>query len=258
MVYTGDRQVSQAMIDLARATAFVTGAGSGIGQGIATALLQREAKVIVCDRDAARLERFTEQWPEKALAWPLDVGDGPAVAALPEALAEGWREVDVVVNCAGHDIGGRRPFYQAEVDKYAGIIDTNVVGLIRVSHAFARSMVARGCGHIINLGSYLGLRTVKTASAYAASKHAVHGLSETLRLDFAGTGVRVTEICPGRVRTGFAAARAGNQAAADKFYDEVGECLSPQDIANAVVYAVEQPAHVAVTQISIMPAGQAV
>ena len=246
------------MIELGRATAFVTGAGSGIGQGIATALLQRGTRVVVCDREADRLEHLTRQWPEKTLAWQLDVGDGPAVAALPEARGDDWRDVDVVVNCAGHDVGGRRPFYEAEVDKYAGIIDTNVVGLMRISHAFARSMVARGCGHIITLGSYLGLRTVKTASAYAASKHAVHGLNETLRLDFAGTGVRVTEICPGRVRTGFAAARAGDQAAADKFYDEVGECLSPQDIANAVIYAVEQPANVSVTQISIMPSSQAV
>ena len=250
--------MSQPMIDLSQATAFVTGAGSGIGQGIAQALLAKGAKVVVADRDGARLSALVDAWPDTALAWELDVGDGPKVAALPAALPAGWGDVDVVVNCAGHDIGGRRPFYEAEVDKYAGIIDTNVVGLIRVTHAFAKPMVAKGRGHIINLGSYLGLRTVPTASAYAASKHAVHGLNETLRLDFAGTGVRVTEICPGRVRTGFAAARAGNQAAADKFYDEVGECLSPEDIANAVIYAVEQPAHVVVTQLAIMPSSQAV
>ena len=82
-------------------------------------------------------------------------------------------------------------------------------------------------------------------------------MSETLRLDFVGTGVRVTEICPGRVRTGFAAARAGDQAVADAFYDQVGECLTPQDIANAVIYAVSQPAHVVVAQLVIMPSSQA-
>ena len=121
---------------------------------------------------------------------------------------------------------------------------------------FAQGMVARRQGHIVNLGSYLGIRAVRTACAYTASKHAVHGLSETLRLDFVGTGIRVTEICPGRVRTSFAAARAGSQAAANAFYDEVGECLSPVDIANAVIYALSQPAHVVVSRLVIMPPSQ--
>ena len=238
--------------------AFVTGAGSGIGQGIAFALLNRGARVVVSDRAADRLGTLTEAFPQTALSWPLDVSDGAAVMELTSALPEDWRGVNVVVNCAGHDVGGRRLFYEAKADDYAGIIETNVTGLIRVSHAFAPAMVEAGRGHIVNLGSYMGLRVVRTASAYAASKHAVHGLSETLRLDFAGTGVRVTEICPGRVRTGFAAARAGNQAAADAFYDEVGQCLSPEDIASAVIYALEQPPHVVVSQIAIMPSDQAV
>ena len=245
-------------INLDGAVALVTGAGSGIGQGIAIALLEQGAQLIACDRDAARLEAFAAKWPSgRVLSCPLDVGDAALVAGLPASLPAQWQNVDVVVNCAGHDIGGRRPFYEADPDQYAAIIDTNVVGLIRVSHAFAQGMVARGRGHILNLGSYLGIRAVRTASAYTASKHAVHGLSETLRLDFVGTGVRVTEICPGRVRTGFAAARAGDQAVADAFYDQVGECLSPQDIANAVIYAVSQPAHVVVAQLVIMPSSQA-
>lgn len=249
--------MSEAHVQLESAVALVTGAGSGIGRAIAEAFLTRGAQLIACDRDAARLETLAAKWPhERVLCRTLDVGDASAVAGLPATLPAPWQEVDVVVNCAGHDVGGRRPFYEADPEQYAAIIDSNVVGLIRVTHAFARAMVARRKGHIVNLGSYLGLRAVRTASAYAASKHAVHGLSETLRLDFAGTGVRVTEICPGRVRTGFAAARAGNQAAADAFYDEVGECLTPKDIANAVIYAVSQPAHVVVAQLVIMPAAQ--
>ena len=244
--------MTQAPASLEPTTAFVT----GIGRGIATALLERGARVIACDQDGRRLESLVANWPERSLPWQLDVGDRQAVAGLPSALGPGWSGVDVVVNCAGHDVGGRRPFHEADMDQYAGIIDTNVVGLMRISHAFAPGMVERGRGHIVNLGSYLGIRTVATASAYAASKHAVHGLSETLRLDFAGTGVRVTEICPGRVRTNFALARAGNQADADAFYDQVGDCLSPADIAAAVLYALEQPPHVVVSQLVIMPASQ--
>lgn len=251
--------MTQTRIGLDDATALVTGAGSGIGQAIANALLEAGARVIACDRQASRLDDFAGKWPEdRVLNCPLDVSDGPTVAALPETLPRQWREVGIVVNCAGHDIGGRRLFHEADADKYAAIIETNVIGLIRVSHAFAKGMVARKQGHIVNLGSYMGLRTVRTASAYAASKHAVHGLSETLRQDFAGTGVRITEICPGRVRTDFAAARAGSQQAADAFYDEVGECLTPQDIANAVIYALSQPAHVVVAQLLIVPSSQVV
>ncbi|MFT5450109.1 MAG: 3-hydroxy acid dehydrogenase/malonic semialdehyde reductase [Gammaproteobacteria bacterium] len=249
--------MTQTQIGPDGAVALVTGAGSGIGQAIANALLDAGARVIACDREASRLDAFAEKWPEdRVFSCPLDVSDGPTVAALPETLPQQWRKVDIVVNCAGHDIGGRRLFHEADADQYAAIIETNVIGLIRVSNAFAKGMVARKQGHIVNLGSHLGLRAVRTASAYTASKHAVHGLSETLRQDFAGTGVRITEICPGRVRTGFAAARAGSQEAADAFYDEVGECLTPQDIANAVIYAVSQPAHVVIAQLFIMPSSQ--
>ena len=93
-------------------------------------------------------------------------------------------------------------------------------------------------------------------STYTASKHAVHGFSDCLRKDFSGSGVRVTEICPGRVRTNFGYARAETESEADAFYDSVGECLAPDDVANAIVYALEQPAHVVVSQLMLIPADQ--
>jgi len=91
---------------------------------------------------------------------------------------------------------------------------------------------------------------------YSSSKHAVHGFSESLRLDFAGTGIRVTEILPGLVRTDFALNRWGDKARADAFYDDFGVCLTPEDIARSVLFALRQPPHVVISQLVVVPSGQ--
>jgi 3-hydroxy acid dehydrogenase / malonic semialdehyde reductase len=243
------------MIELNGAVALVTGAGSGIGLAVCNALQGRGMKVVGSDIDSGRLDAFGDG-AGASLAWPLDVGDAEAVAALPDALPEAWRAVEVLVNCAGHDIGGRQPFANGDADLYAGIIETNLIGTIRVTHAVARAMLERKRGHIVNIGSSAGHRTEQNTATYTASKHAIHGFSDTLRKDFAGTGVRVTEICPGRVRTNFGYARANTKAEADAHYDAVGQCLTPDDIAAGIIYALDQPPHVVVAQLHIMPADQ--
>jgi 3-hydroxy acid dehydrogenase / malonic semialdehyde reductase len=243
-------------LELSSATALVTGAGSGIGKAITQALLREGVRVVACDRDAERLEALTQEHSE-VLPWVLDVTDPAAINELPGALPLSHQQIDILVNSAGHDIGGRRAFVAGEAEKYAAIIQTNVVGLISMTLACATGMAARGLGHIINLGSTAGLRPEAMTSTYTASKHAVHGFSDCLRKDFVGTGVRVTELNPGRVRTNFGYARATTREEADQHYDAVGICLSPDDVANAVIYALRQPAHVVVAQMVIMPADQA-
>jgi NADP-dependent 3-hydroxy acid dehydrogenase YdfG len=213
--------------------------------------------VIALDRDASGFADLTGLNPGRLCTLCLDVTDAEAIAALPDSLPEGWREVDVLVNCAGHDIGGRRPFLSGEPDKYAAIIETNVVGVIRVTHALAGGMAERGRGHIVNLGSISGLRTSATMATYAASKHAIRGFTDCLRQDLTGSGVRVTEVAAGRVRTNFGYARAESKEEGDKFYDEVGECLSAEDVADAVLFALERPPHVVVSHMLLMPASQA-
>ena len=127
------------------------------------------------------------------------------------------------------------------------------MGLVRVTHKVVENMVSRNRGHIVNIGSIAGIQPYATGTIYSGSKHAVHGFSESLRLDYAGTGIRVTEILPGLVRTDFAMTRWNDDAKAAAFYDQTEQCLTPEDIAETVVFALEQPPHVVLSQIVVLP-----
>jgi len=240
----------------AGATALVTGATSGIGESIATLLAENGCRVICAGRRADKLAILGETLGSAARTLALDVTDPSSVEGLLSRLPEDWRGIDILVNNAGHDEGGRRRFDEGEADQWASIIETNVTGLIRTTHAVVPGMIARDRGHIVNIGSVAGLSPYATGTIYAASKHAVHGFSESLRLDYAGTGVRVTEILPGLVRTNFALTRWGNQERADSFYDDFGVCLAPEDIARSVLFALQQPPHVVISQLVVVPSAQ--
>ena len=233
------------------AVALVTGAGSGIGEASARRLAEAGLEVICAGRRLERVESVATAIGGHAL--DLDVTDPESVDSIEERLAAGLREIDVLINSAGHDAGGRRRFDAGSADQWAKIIETNVTGLIRVTRQVIPGMLARDRGHIVNIGSIAGLVAYKTGSIYAASKHAVHGLSESLRQDFAGTGVRVSEILPGMVRTEFALNRWKDEATAGAFYDDFGTCLEPDDIAGAVLYCLRQPPHVVISQLVVMP-----
>jgi len=105
----------------------------------------------------------------------------------------------------------------------------------------------------LNMGSIAGIKPFATVAAYVTSKYAVHGFSESLRLDYAGKGIRVCEIMPGMVRTGFAGERLGDKDAADDFYDSFGQLLAPEDIAESVLFALRQPKHVEISELVVMP-----
>jgi NADP-dependent 3-hydroxy acid dehydrogenase YdfG len=183
----------------------------------------------------------------------LDVTDAAAVKAVASVLPAEFSNPSVLVNNAGHDVGGRRLFEQGSAEQWCEIIETNVQGMIRLTHALVGGMLARGSGHIVNMGSIAGLKPYATGSAYVSSKYAVHGLSETLRLDYAGRGIRVTEIMPGLVRSGFAEQRLGDARQAQEFYDSFEQCLDPEDVARTVVFALQQPKHVEIAQLVVLP-----
>ena len=237
--------------DLAGAVALVTGAGSGIGEATARRLAEAGLDVICAGRRLEKVETAAATIGGHALE--LDVVDPESVASIEDRLPAGLREIDVLINSAGHDVGGRRRFDAGSADQWAKIIETNVTGLVRITRQVIPGMLARDRGHIVNIGSIAGLVAYKTGSIYAASKHAVHGLSESLRLDFAGTGVRVSEILPGMVRTEFALNRWKEERTAAAFYDDYGICLDPDDIARAVLYCLRQPPHVVISQLVVMP-----
>lgn len=238
------------------AVALVTGAGGGIGARVAARLGEIGCRVICSGRRLDKVEAVAASLEGRGLALALDVTDEESVASLVDRLPEDWRQVEILVNNAGHDSGGRRAFHQGSVEQWANIIETNVVGLVRVTRALIDGMRERNRGHIVNIGSIAGTRPYATGTLYSASKHAVHGFSESLRLDYVDTGIRVTEIMPGMVKTNFAANRSGDAAQAEQYYQEFGTCLDPDDVARTVVFAIQQPAHVVISQLVVVPISQ--
>jgi NADP-dependent 3-hydroxy acid dehydrogenase YdfG len=241
----------------AGAVALVTGASAGIGTAIAEALIAKGCRVVCAARRLDRLRALAERLGPSCHPFELDVSDPGSTDGLCERLPEELQAVDVLVNNAGHDIGGRERFDLGDVEHWAGTIATNVTGLMRVTAAVIPGMVARHRGHVINIGSVSGLSVYPGGTAYNASKFAVHGFSGALRADYAGSGIRVTEIMPGTVRTDFAAARLhGDDAGGDAFYEQFDDVLAPEDIARCVVFALKQPPHVAISQLVVVPASQ--
>lgn len=209
--------------------------------------------MVATARDPAKLEALSDELGAALQPLALDVTDRDAVDGLSAALPPGFDQIDILVNNAGHDTGGRRRFDVGSADQWCEIVETNVQGMIRVTHALIGGMLERGHGHIINLGSIAGLKPYATGTAYVSSKYAVHGFSETLRLDYAGRGIRITEIMPGLVRSGFATQRLGDAAQAQAFYDSFDACLQPEDVADTVAYAIAQPPHVEIAQLVVLP-----
>lgn len=231
----------------------VSGASGGIGEAICRLLIEQSYRVVGAARNESRLQQLAAELGEGFYPLVLDVADSAAVAGLQQALPRELHEIDVLVNNAGHDTGGRRLFNEGSSEQWCDIIETNVQGTIRLTRALIDGMLDRGSGHIVNMGSIAGLRPYATGTAYVSSKYAVHGFSESLRLDYVGRGIRVTEIMPGLVRTGFARQRLGDAQQAREFYDSFEQCLRPEDVANTVFYALQQPKHVEIAQLVVLP-----
>ena len=237
------------------AVALVTGASAGIGRAVATALSGRGARVICAARRQDRLEALVETLPSPALALELDISNGAAVDGLLARLPEDWRQIDILINNAGHDLGGRQPFERRDPEDVAAVIQTNVTGMMRTTLAILPGMRQRGRGHIVTIGSVNGVEWVARHSVYVASKFAVHGFTNSLRQELQGSGVRLTEVMPGLVRSEFAAARwGGDEARAEEFYARFDAALSPDDVADAVLYALDTPAHVNICDLVLRPA----
>lgn len=228
-------------------TALVTGATAGIGRACARALAGRGLDVVAVGRRSARLEALAAEIGCETLA--LDVRDRDAVYA-----ELGERDVDVLVNGAG--VGrGMESFLGATPDDLDATLATNATALVHVTRAVLPGMRARRRGHIVNIGSVAGLYPLFTA-IYGASKGAVHLFSQNLRIELLGSGVRVTELCPGRVETEFFRTAIDDPETIEKLAGGF-KLLEPEDVAAAALYAVESPWHVHVATIELMATEQA-
>ena len=235
-------------------TALVTGAAGGFGKAISAALLGQGYRVALVDRDAAALAALARDLGGDTCTLALDVTDAARVDKLPSLLPEAFRAIDVLVNNAGHDIGGRQRFDVGSIDDWSAIIETNLIGLMRVTHALLPQMVARNSGDVVNISSVSALRLVPDQAPYSASKAGVHMLTDILRGELANTGIRVTEILPGLARTGIVKSpNRRDEAKTEAYFEQFGMALDPSVIARSVVYALSQPPEVQVAQIVILP-----
>ncbi|MEE8454956.1 MAG: SDR family oxidoreductase [Limibaculum sp.] len=228
-------------------TALVTGASSGIGAAVVRKLAANGWQVHALARRAARLEALAGE--TGCIPHALDIRDGAALERLMAGLAP-----DLLVNNAGLG-AGITGLATASRDEVARTIDTNVTAVLELTRLTLPGMIARRRGHVVNLGSVAGLYPLVSA-VYGASKGAVRLLSQNLRLELRGTGVRVTEICPGRVTSEFYDAAVPDPAARDRIKTTGIRELSPDDIAEAILYAVSTPAHVNVSTIELQPVEQ--
>ena len=222
--------------------ALITGASSGIGEKTARSLCEAGVRVICSGRRARRLEAIAAKLGGDAIALELDVTSERSVETLLDRLPKEWWDIDILVNNAGHDIGGRRLFHEGTVQEWSAIIETNVIGLMRVTRVVLEGMVRRDSGHIVNIGSIAGIQTSSLCS-----------VSETLRLDYANTSIKVSEVLPGMVKTEFAVTRFADEGRAAKYYEDFGICLEPEDIARSVVFTLDQPTDVVIAQVVVVP-----
>lgn len=230
-------------------SALVTGASSGIGLAIARNLDARGIKVVAVARRAEKLEKLGQT--TDCLTVALDVGDVDAVIRLV-----GEHQPDIIINNAGTGLGitGLSDTTPSDI---SASIRTNVEAPLQIITAALDGMKERRRGHIVNIGSIAGLYPLVSA-LYGAGKSAIHRLSQNLRVELLGTGIRVTEICPGRVTSEFYDAASGDPEILARTKDSGIEELRPEDIADAALFALNAPQHVNVGMIEITPTEQVI
>jgi 3-hydroxy acid dehydrogenase/malonic semialdehyde reductase len=237
-------------------TVLVTGASTGFGAAIARRFAAEGGRVVVTARRADRLAELAAELGANVLPVELDVRDRAAVEETINTLPPEFAEIDVLVNNAGL-AKGLEPAHRADLDDWDQMIDTNCKGLVYCARVVLPGMVARGRGHVLNMGSTAGEYPYPGANVYGATKAFVRQFSLNLRSDLHGTGVRVTCIEPGMVGgTEFSAIRfEGDQAKADAVYAGT-TALNADDIAESVHWVSSLPAHVNVNMLEIMPVSQ--
>ncbi|MEM9976628.1 MAG: SDR family oxidoreductase [Cyanobacteria bacterium P01_D01_bin.2] len=246
-------------ISIANQTILITGASSGIGKSCAQLFAQAGARLILAARRQEKLQTLAtaleQQYGTKTFLLPLDVQNYSSVSTAINDLPTDWQTIDVLVNNAGLSRGLDKQ-YESPVQDWEEMIDTNVKGLLYVTRAVVPSMVRQNRGHVVNIGSIAARQTYPGGSVYCATKAAVKALSEGLKIDLLGTPVRVTNIEPGLVETEFSAVRfRGDEDRAQSVYTGMTP-LTPEDIADSILFAITRPAHVNISEIFLMPTDQ--
>ena len=246
------------MSDLSNKVVIVTGASSGIGRATAVALGRRGVRVVCAARRADRLDELAEAIIDaggKALAVRCDVTERDEVESMVAVARETFGPIDCLINNAG--VMPLSYMDACKVDDWVQMVEVNVNGVLHGVGAVLHEMIERRSGHIINVSSVAGRKVFPGGAVYCATKFAVHALSEGLRQELAQFDVRVTTIAPGLVTTELQDAITDERVRERyKILPEDFEALTSEDIASAILYAMEAPARVSVNEVLVRPTRQ--
>ena len=234
----------------------ITGASAGFGEALARRLVAKGHRVIGCARRLDKLNALAQELGELFLPVVMDVSDTASIPQIIADLPADFSQIDVLVNNAGLALG-TEPAYSASLDDWMRMTDTNIKGLMALTHAVLPAMVARDSGYIINVGSIAGSWPYFGGNVYGATKAFVKQFSLNLRADLIGTQVRVTNLEPGNVAgTEFSNVRYhGDDEKAAQVYDGF-KTMTGDDIGDILLWLIESPAHINVNRLEVMPVAQ--
>ena len=235
--------------------ALVCGASKGLGKACAMALAADGADVFIVARTAETIEKVAREISETTGATVTGIAADVTTPEGREAMLSLCPEPDILINNAGLALGLDK-VDEGDIEQWEDMIDTNVKGLLYVTHYVVKGMLERDHGHIINIGSISSYAVYPGGSVYCATKYAVRAVSEGIKMDVHESSLRVTQIDPGMVDTEFSAVRfKGDRQQADSVYQGF-DPLHAKDIAEAILYAVNCPPHVDVRQLLVLPTAQ--
>ncbi len=248
------------MISMKNKIVFITGASSGIGLSGAEIFAREGARLILAARREKKLinlaKKLKSKYKTECLVIRLDVRHPNEVEQKIKNIPANWKKIDILINNAGLSRGLDK-LHEGNLPDWEEMIDTNVKGLLYVSRAVIPLMVKRNKGHIVNIGSIAGHEVYPGGNVYCATKHAVDALTKGIQIDLVDTALRVSTVDPGMVETEFSEIRfRGDKARAKKVYTGI-KPLTPDDIAEAILFCCTRPPHVNIHQLRIMPTAQA-
>lgn len=248
------------MLNLKGKIVFITGASSGIGEACAREFANLKANLILAARRKDRLKKLSDELENtnqiKVKCLEVDVRNFEDVQNKFNSLESSWKQIDILVNNAGL-AKGLEKIYEGKLSDWDEMIDTNVKGLLNVTRIVSPGMVERQSGHIINIGSTAGHEVYTYGNVYSATKFAVKSLTQSFRLDMLDKGIKVSSVDPGMVYTEFSKVRfSGDESRAEQVYKGIIP-LSPNDVAEAVVFCATRPLNVNINEVILTPIQQA-
>jgi len=240
--------------------ALITGATAGIGEALATKMAEAGYALILTGRRSDRLNAYVtklqDRFKVQVMGLTFDVRKVEAVNAAIDSLPEEWKDIEVLINNAGL-AAGLGPVHEGSTEDWDRMIDTNIKGVLYMLRAVSPGMIARKKGHIINISSIASREVYPMGNVYCASKHALDVITRSMRMELVNEPIKISSVHPGMVQTEFSLVRFnGDESRADAVYKDY-EPLMAEDVANTVLYCLQQPPHVNIHELIVMPSSQA-